>query len=52
MIMKFEVTAVIYGRKIIEAESEEEIIDASAVMGFDDFNWDDLIFADIKEVGE
>ena len=40
--MKYEVTAVIYGRKIIEAESEEEIIDVAADMGFDDFNWDDL----------
>lgn len=49
--MKYEVTAVIYGRKIIEAESEEEIIDVAADMGFDDFNWDDLLIKDIKDVG-
>ena len=49
--MKYEVTAVIYGRNIIEAESEEEIIDVAADMGFDDFNWDDLRIEDIKDVG-
>ena len=48
--MKYEVTAVIYGRKIVEAESEEEIIDVAVDMGFD-FNWDDLQIVDIKDVG-
>ena len=47
--MKYEVTAVIYGRKIVEAESEEEIIDVAVDMGFD-FNWDDLQIVDIKDV--
>ena len=49
--MKFEVTAVIHGRKVIEVESEEQIIEIAAEMGFDDFNWDDLQLADIKELG-
>ena len=50
--MKYEVTAVMYGRKIIEVESEEEIINVAAEMDFDDFNWGDLVLLDIKEVGE
>ena len=52
MIMKFEVRAAMYGRKIIEVESEEECIEVAAEMDFDDFNWDDLVLLDIKEVGE
>ena len=48
--MKFEVKAAMYGKRIIETESEEEIINVAAEMDFDDFNWDDLVLLDIKEV--
>lgn len=50
--MKLEVTAVMYGRKIIEVESEEEGIEVCAEMDFYDFDWDDLALLDIKEIGE